>query len=355
MATPHSKSPCASSSAPPDTAMPPPPLPTTAQPAATATAVGSTSAPTISRVVVAEFPFKTPTKCIRTNQDVDIWLHSKAFAFLMTFLGQLNESVQGLANSYSCPVSPVLTQIIAMLDRVNALTDQFPPQVSSLSRYGNPTFRSWMNALKKEAATLHAEHLPMDVQPALVELEAYFTGAFGNETRIDYGSGHELSFLVWLVCLDRLGLFQLEDRVALVTRVFAKYLEVVRRLQLAYKLEPAGSHGVWGLDDYQFVPFIFGSAQFIGSVHSKPTVIADKDVANELAPEYMLMRCIQFTNEVKTGPFFEHSPTLYSISGVPYWKKVNQGLQKMYVGDTLSKFPVVQHLPFGNLMPFERM
>ena len=80
--------------------------------------------------------------------------------------------------------------------------------------------------------------------PAIVELSPYLENSFGDGTRIDYGSGHELAFIAFLSCLDLIGFIQPTDYQAIVTRVFTKYLEMVRKLQTVYNLEPAGSHGM---------------------------------------------------------------------------------------------------------------
>jgi len=145
----------------------------------------------------------------------------------------------------------------------------------------------------------------------------------------------------------------------------------MRTLIQTYTLEPAGSHGVWGLDDHSFLPYIFGSAQLgppipttsttptptSGSLSSAPSPdsITAKPTVASLAGNNMYFAAIQFIYDVKTGPFWEHSPTLFNISGIKAgWGKINKGMLKMWEAEVLGKFPVVQHFPFGSLFAWER-
>jgi len=137
-----------------------------------------------------------------------------------------------------------------------------------------------------------------DFRHASVEITPYILDSFGNKSRIDYGTGHETNFFAFLFCLAKLGLIKESDRVAIVTRVTQSYMELMRKLQRTYGLEPAGSHGVWGLDDYQFIPFLLGASQLIEHPTLLPSHILDDDAVHANESHYLLFGCVSFVRKV---------------------------------------------------------
>merc|ERR1712176_1333157 len=146
------------------------------------------------------------------------------------------------------------------------------------------------------------------------------------------------------------GVLAKADAADAILCVFARYIKVMRRLQSVYVLEPAGSHGVWGLDDFHALPFLFGAAQLIGFEDEVPTGEVYKErTVRDYADRYMYVDAINQVLLAKRGaPFHETSPMLYNITAVATWQKTHAGLLKMYRAEVLGKKPVIQHFLFGD-------
>ncbi|KAJ1677189.1 Serine/threonine-protein phosphatase 2A activator, partial [Spiromyces aspiralis] len=210
-----------------------------------------------------EAGFTEPRREILDLPHFTRWLQSRAYVEYKGFIETLNDSVTGKKVSEVGPLSERVIRVVEMLNTVQGWIRELPPDTTRAQRFGNTRFRDWVKRLEEMSEMLLMDLLPERSHPAIVELKAYLEQSFGNSARIDYGSGHEMYFVVWLFCMSKIGYFAPSDGPAMVLVLFSKYLDVVRDLQRTYNLEPAGSHGVWGLDDYQFLPYYFGSAQFI--------------------------------------------------------------------------------------------
>jgi serine/threonine-protein phosphatase 2A activator len=160
--------------------------------------------------------------------------------------------------------------------------------------------------------------------------------------------------LTFLTALSVLGLLIPEDHTAVVFDVFWAYWDLLILVQGQYKLEPAGSHGSWGVDDYVVLPFLFGSAQLIDHGEMVPSNVIDPMIAKNYKDKYSYCKWIDYICQVKTGPFHEHSRMLYSLRTLPHFTKLNGGMIKMYVGEVMNRFPVVQHFRCGSVLKWSK-
>jgi serine/threonine-protein phosphatase 2A activator len=165
--------------------------------------------------------FAPPVKRIGSEGDLRRFLASGAARDFVGFILSLNQAVVGVNLSAPCPVSPPLAALCDALDALRALLAEVPPAAQSL-RYGNPAYRTWFARMAALAPELLEKVLPGHLRGAVAELVPYFVDSFGNATRIDYGTGHETTFVALLYCLAALGVVGEADRVALVNVVFER-------------------------------------------------------------------------------------------------------------------------------------
>lgn len=173
--------------------------------------------------------FQKPIKRIHEGHDVPHFLVSKAYADIGVFVMQLNISMcprKSLERGQDpktwrldtpLELSDPVKKLQELLQNIDSIIDEVPPDKGP-RRFGNVSFRKWYEILETRAKDLLKEYLPAEVLgfgggssdeevSALDELTSYFLGGFGSAQRLDYGTGHELSFLAFLGCIWKMGGF----------------------------------------------------------------------------------------------------------------------------------------------------
>jgi len=171
--------------------------------------------------------FIRPVKRIHEGQDVPRFLTSKAYDAIGVFVMQLNISMCPRKSSVSEKILtwqldlPIILpepvrKLQELLQNIDAIIEEAPPDTGP-RRFGNVSFRKWYEILESRVRGLLQTHLPATVldfgvrssdgASPLDELTPYLLGAFGSSQRLDYGTGHELSFLAFLGCIWKLGGF----------------------------------------------------------------------------------------------------------------------------------------------------
>ncbi|KAF2765440.1 Phosphotyrosyl phosphatase activator [Teratosphaeria nubilosa] len=295
-----------------------------------------------------------PVRRILSARDHELFLASTTHDFIVSFVFTLSDSVRNVTisdvNKSEAAQDPAVTALLAVLDEADELV-KGTPALDTGSRFGNPAFRDF---LQKVDAALPEQHrrLGLNAAGAIDEVSTYLQQAFGNGTRIDYGSGHELNFVLWLLCLRQVGIIKDSTFPALALVVLPRYLNLMRDVQSTYYLEPAGSHGVWGLDDYQFLPFLFGASQLADHKHLRPMSIHNQMMVEECSKDFLYFDQVMWVNATKTVQGLRwHSPMLDDISAAKSWAKVEAGMRRMFLKEVLGKLPVAQHFLFGSLLP----
>ena len=209
--------------------------------------------------------FQKPARGIYVVEDLQRFVESDTYVEITSFIRQIVVVVRGKQNIRNGEnnkvgqdkISQSVKNIHSLLMHAFENIQKFPPEQTN-NRFGNKSYRAWHEqTLVKDAArdltNLFADK--GDTSEAVIELLPYYYDSFGNSTRIDFGTGHELNFVLFLLCLYKIGYFVDADLPVLGTLVFPYYTSIINALIKTYNLEPAGSHGVWSLDDYHFLPF----------------------------------------------------------------------------------------------------
>ena len=158
--------------------------------------------------------FKSPAKRIVNFQDVTEYQQRPIFQEYLDFLADLQKVPPSLMQSIiskkisDTPDTPKFDIFKPYFQRLETLLAETPPIQGQTMRYGNRAFKDWYEKANAETSAFLDSILPEKIRGAKGELFRYIAESWGSNVRIDYGTGHEMSFMYFCWALYRLGFCQ---------------------------------------------------------------------------------------------------------------------------------------------------
>ncbi|GAA5874021.1 hypothetical protein JCM16303_002665 [Sporobolomyces ruberrimus] len=295
---------------------------------------------------------------ILNESDLDSWKQSLPFEWVQEYIQELIESTAlGQGDSEDSPDDSnnvAINQLLTFLSAVSSCVTSAPPSSPPFTPSEN--FKSFRSRLSQLSTSLHIQLLPslLRADVILPELDFHLNRSFGSTSRMDYGTGHELSFILYLLILRLTGILSQSSSRSIVTKILSKYWEVSKEVRDKFGLVQAGRRGGWKKDqetgtisfDHQASEARAGHPTRSNSTSSSLHLNTSSSPSNLLRS--LLLPSSSTPSNTSTP---DHSGTSTPLKH-HYEKETRSDLFQLYVHTTLISIPCLLHLRFGSILPF---
>lgn len=139
-----------------------------------------------------------PVCRVQSSSDIEAWLASRAYFTLITYLNDVSAEIQGIRNTDLFPISKNikrLTTIFEQLDSMIVANSPAPLVLGANMDSRTKSYRRWAHGMLRDIYKIVEKAVPSSKCRHVNELGVYLSGSFGSSAKIEYGTGHELSFL----------------------------------------------------------------------------------------------------------------------------------------------------------------
>lgn len=330
--------------------------------------------PTGDALTASSFARHIYTKRIRSIHDLGSWKRSEAYYDLVAYINNTSMAIQGYRQTDGYVVTPQMRKLCKVFRWLDLLLYECHPMGvgqglmrcvgagkvellesnNELRTKCHHAYRRWILLVQEKLYSI----LEQQVQPHckhINELAQYLTRSFGSLRNYEYGPGNELMFLFYLCTLFKAGILGSNDTIAAALLLFQRYLDLVRRVMLFYRLSEPKGHEANLIDERNVLPYLWGCAQLSRNAPFTPRQWNQPEVLNKHRNDYMLLSSLEFLQKIMLGESLGvHSYQLWCVLSLSNWPDAYSGLIRTYVKNVLNDFYITQDLIFSEIMSFTR-